>query len=47
MLSDIVMFVHNMCQFFAWATCLYLIVSYLTTGSPPCWRECVQIAQYE
>ena len=47
MIADFVMLLHNVFQFVAWATCLYLIVSYLNTGSPPCWRECILIAQYE
>lgn len=42
--KDTVCFMHNMFQFIMWAMTLYLINAYLTTGTPPCWRECLMIA---
>ena len=47
LIKDTVCFVHNMFQFITWGLTLYLIHSYMTTGSPPCWREVLTIAQYE
>jgi hypothetical protein len=47
LIKDTVCFVHNMFQFITWGLTLYLIHSYMTTGSPPCWREVLMIAQYE
>ena len=38
--------IYNMWQFLMWGVTLYLIHSYLTTGSPKCWKDCLQIAQY-
>ncbi len=34
-----VMFLHNMFQLATWGITLYLIESYIRTGSPPCWRD--------
>ena len=42
-----VMFLHNIFQLLTWGITLYLIESYIRTGSPPCWRDVLQIAQYE
>ena len=45
--SDFIMFCHNMFQFIIWAMTLYLIDSYIRTGSPKCWKDALKIAQYE
>ena len=37
---------HNLFQALSWGVTLYLLLSYIATGSPPCWKECLMIAQY-
>lgn len=41
---SLVLFMHNLFQIMVWGCTLYLVESYIRTGSPKCWKECVIIA---
>jgi len=46
-IGSTVVSLHNFFQMASWALTLYLMESYLRTGSPKCWKNCLEIAQYE
>ena len=46
-LTAFILSCHNIIQFLLWSLALYLIDSYIRTGSPPCWKEALQLAQCE
>jgi hypothetical protein len=46
-LASVVVSLHNFFQMASWAVTLYLMESYLRTGSPKCWKNSLEIAQYE
>lgn len=46
-IKDLIVSVHNTFQFTIWLCTFYLTLTYIQTGKPKCWQECLTIAQSE